>query len=441
MTDDDRIGRSDGAGRPSGTVTALNGGRAHAGESGEEDGARSALRHLTVEDLSTPAYLVNHKFQVEWANAPALERLFDRRDGLPRAIEHSSLFSLLMGSSTVRKADGLPEMLQFHLAIAKKRASKTYLFLSNPDLESREAELLGQLYDRVEPIGAHRMTSEVEVNLAPREAAPDWHKLYATFFREGIFFTVAPEKREQESFLSWLRRRDVVIRDLLRVRRPYVTPLAVLVADLQSSMRICAELPPEQYFELINSIWTTMQPYLRKYYATYGKHAGDGMLYYFLPQPDSNYLMNAVRCAFEMQAAMEKVSRDWKRKKNWLTDLHLNIGLDQGEEWFGTFEGPTFIEFTALGDTINRAARLSDFCTDGRIWITKGMMSRLSEEERARIRYGVRQRLETGSETVIPEMYARISNLVDLDDPKHHKLHDIATLAAAELFDVEEPKG
>ena len=142
-----------------------------------------------------------------------------------------------------------------------------------------------------------------------------------------------------------------------------------------------------------------------------------------------------------MQAAMEKVSRDWKRKKNWLTDLHLNIGLDQGEEWFGTFEGPTFIEFTALGDTINRAARLSDFCTDGRIWITKGMMSRLSEDERARIRYGVRQKLENGSETVIPEMYARISNLVDLDDPKHHKLHDIATLAAAELFDVEEPKG
>ncbi|MCR9221572.1 MAG: adenylate/guanylate cyclase domain-containing protein [Alphaproteobacteria bacterium] len=420
------------------TVTAINGApRGESADRAEGDGPGGALRHLTVEDLATPAYLVNHKFQIEWANAPALERLFGRPEGLPRSIEESSLFSLLLASPVVRKADGLPELLQFHLAIAKKRASKTYLFLSNPNLESREAELLGQLYDRVAPIGAHRMTSEVEVNLAPRGEAEGWHKLYATFFREGIFFTVAPEERDQESFLTWLSRRDVVIRDLLRVRRPYVTPLAVLVADLQSSMRICAELPPEQYFELINSIWTTMQPYLRKYYATYGKHAGDGMLYYFLPQPDSNYLMNAVRCAFEMQAAMHQVNRDWRRRKNWLTTLHLNIGLDQGEEWFGTFEGPTFIEFTALGDSINRAARLSDFARDGSIWVTKPMLSRLTEEERGEIRYGIRQQLADGTETVVPEMYSRIANLVDLEDPKHQKLNDIATLAAAELFDID----
>ncbi|MBP5858777.1 adenylate/guanylate cyclase domain-containing protein [Marivibrio halodurans] len=431
MTNDEKPAGGGAAGGSN--VTALNG----AARGGDEQGARKALQHLTVEDLSTPAYLVNHKFQIEWANDHALAGIFARPDGLPRAIDDSSLFSLLLSSSVVRKADGLPELLKFHLAIAKKRASKTYLFLSNPDLGPRESELMGQLYDRVEPIGAHRMTSEVEVNLAPRGEEPRWHKLYATFFREGIFFTVAPDDREQESFLTWLARRDVVIRDLLRVRRPYVTPLAVLVADLQSSMRICAELPPEQYFELINSIWTTMQPYLRKYFATYGKHAGDGMLYYFLPQPDSDYLVNAICCAFEMQNAMRQVNRDWQRKKNWTKTLHLNIGLDQGEEWFGTFEGPTFIEFTALGDSINRAARLSDFCSDGAIWATKSMLSRLSEEDRARVRYGIRQTLANGTEAVVPEMYSRIGNLIDLDDPKYHKLGDISTLAATELFDIE----
>ena len=54
---------------------------------------------------------------------------------------------------------------------------------------------------------------------------------------------------------------------------------------------------------------------------------------------------------------------------------------------------------------------------------------------------GKGETLGASEETVIPELFARISNLVDLDDPKHHKLHDIATLAAVELFDVEEPKG
>ncbi|NMM46051.1 adenylate/guanylate cyclase domain-containing protein [Rhodospirillaceae bacterium KN72] len=431
MTDSFEPGGESGGSRTS-KVTSISGAASRLAE----DAPPPVLRHLSVEDLSTPAYLVNHKFQVEWANDYALKELFGRPEGLPPAIEDSSLFNLLLSSDIVRKSDGLPELLRFHLTIAKRRASKAYLFLSNPNLESREAELLGQLYDRVEAVPAHQMTSDAEVNLASRDELPRWHRLYATFFREGIFFTVAPEEREQESFLTWLSRRDIVIRDLLRVRRPYVTSLAVLVADLQSSMRICAELPPEQYFELINSIWTTMQPYLRKYYATYGKHAGDGMLYYFLPQPDSNYIMNAIQCAFEMQTAMRKVSREWQSRKNWGTTLHLNFGLEQGEEWFGTFEGPTFIEFTALGDTINRASRLSDFSREGSIWITKSMLSRLSDKERSSIRFGIRQTMANGSEAVIPEMYSRISNLIDPTDPRSHKLLDISTLPATELFDI-----
>ena len=64
--------------------------------------------------------------------------------------------------------------------------------------------------------------------------------------------------------LALLARRDLVIRDLLRGRKPYMTPLAVLVADIQSSVKICAELPPEEYFELINQIWGTMEPIFLK---------------------------------------------------------------------------------------------------------------------------------------------------------------------------------
>lgn len=78
--------------------------------------------------------------------------------------------------------------------------------------------------------------------------------------------------------LEFLSRRDIVIRNLLRKRLPVLTPLAVIVADLQNSVKICSELPPEEYFELINEIWSTMAPLFRKYYGTYGKHVGDGMV-------------------------------------------------------------------------------------------------------------------------------------------------------------------
>jgi len=90
---------------------------------------------------------------------------------------------------------------------------------------------------------------------------------------------------------------------------------AVLVADLQSSVRICTELPPEEYFEMINQIWAAMEPIFRKYYGTHGKHVGDGMVYYFFPQPDCNYILNALKCAQEMKDAMRKISKEWQIRR------------------------------------------------------------------------------------------------------------------------------
>ena len=100
-----------------------------------------------------------------------------------------------------------------------------------------------------------------------------------------------------------------------------------------------------------------MAPLLRKYFGTYGKHVGDGMVYYFFPQPDCNYIYNALSCAHEMKEIMRSVSRKWQNRKSWVNDLKLNIGLDEGEEWFGTYHTPTHLEFTALGDTIKMVGR------------------------------------------------------------------------------------
>ena len=175
---------------------------------------------------------------------------------------------------------------------------------------------------------------------------------------------------------------------------------------------------------------------LRKYYATYGKHVGDGMVYYFFPQPDCNYILNAMRCAHELKETMRSVSREWQNRKNWTNELKLNIGLDEGEEWFGSYRTPVHLEFTALGDTINRASRLSDFARDGSVWASKNMLGKLTAAERAQVRFGIRRRAEDGERLVIPSSYSRISNLVELDEVQNVKFQDIAVLPVTEILDV-----
>jgi len=392
---------------------------------------------LTLDQVENPAFLVNHKFELEWINEPARTGVLGGIKGLAADITERNLFSAFLGSRVLSQAEGRDEIMRFHLSIAKSRMSKTALLTLDPEMADVDVDTLSGMYDETEPAKIGPML-HTEVNLAPAGESEQWHDVYASFFREGVFFVFSPSGGQSETLMQLLARRDIVIRDLLKKRRPYLTPLAVLVADLQDSMKICAELPPEEYFELINDIWGVMDPMLRKYYATHGKHVGDGMVYYFFPQPDCNYVLNAINCAHEMKDAIGDVCRDWRKRKNWMNDLQLNIGLVEGQEWFGTYQTPTHLEFTVLGDTINIAGRLSDFARSGSIWITKAMLGKLTTKERDQVSYGIHRKGEDGSHIVIPNTFSRISNLIDLDDSKNHKFRDIAVMPVAEILDVEK---
>jgi class 3 adenylate cyclase len=388
---------------------------------------------LTITDVDYPLYLTNANFEVEWCNGPAMA-LFEAAGPLSDEIKERNLFKLFLASPGLQRAESRDELIHFHLAIAKNRMAKEDLRRLGLAVGFEEMARLERACDGFRTLGRGSLP-HMEVNLSPAGEAPRIYDLCASFFREGIFFAYVPSSGEREGLLQFLSRREVVIRDILKKRRPYLTPLAVAVADLQNSVRICAELPPEEYFELINTIWARMEPILRRYHGTHGKHVGDGILCYFFPQPDCNYLVSAVHCAFAMKQAMEDIDTAWRHRKNWANRLVLNTGVHEGHEWFGIFETPTHLQFTVLGETINYTARLSDFAHNGAIWTTKNLLSKLTPEEREKIRYGVRRRGESG-EITVSNIYARIADLMDLADPKNHKLRDIATLNATEIHDV-----
>jgi class 3 adenylate cyclase len=210
-------------------------------------------------------------------------------------------------------------------------------------------------------------------------------------------------------------------------------PYCVLVADLQNSDRICAELPPEEYFELINQIWACVEGSFKQYYGTHGKHAGDGMIYYFLKEQDNQYMMNAILCALEIRECMKKLNMEWKVRKGWFNELYLNIGINEGQEYFGMIPAAPGIEFTALGDTVNHAGRLSDFARYGAVWTTKNLINKLGAEERDGIRYGIRH-IDKEREVLVENSFGRIMDMMTQDNVKNSKFMDIATIAITEIL-------
>ena len=390
---------------------------------------------IGVDSLPGPAYMVNNDFELTWWNQEAESTFFELIDVVDRDITARNIFHLLLNRAQAKNLVNFPQLLQITMSAAKKRMAQRSIAQVYPQLEAEDVALMGELFAKIEAIGNEDISHFI-FDADPSGETDKTFTLYVCFFQEGVFFSFLPTEVDSTPLLNLLAQRSRVIQDIMKKRRPFLTNLVTMVADVQSSMQICSELPAEEYFELINAIWQGAEPIFRRYKATHGKHVGDGMVYYFLPQPDSDYIVNSICCSYELRELMREMTKEWQARKNWGHELFLNIGLNEGQEWFGTYHAGTHLEFTVLGDTINHAARLSDFARQGAIWATKTMLSKMKRETRSDLRYGIYRENLSGERLLAPEFFARVSSLIDLSEGKNYKFLDIGALPVAEIVDV-----
>ncbi|MFM8610083.1 MAG: adenylate/guanylate cyclase domain-containing protein, partial [Burkholderiaceae bacterium] len=410
---------------------------------GREPAANDGTLTLTLDDVRQPAYMVNHSLELTWFNDAARTELLGGFERLPAG--HAERNVLPMIASLDDHAGGMrrDELLRAHVQLARTRLSRADLLAvlvgQSPELRQRVAELYDECPGAPEPLRDLPAAAAIPFERVRPDGTVARCQLVTSSFREGTLIICTDDDGLDETLLQFLARRDLMIRQLLRKRLPVFTPLAVLVADLQGSTRICSELPPEEYFELINDMRTAMDPIFRAHGATHGKHVGDGMLYFFFPQPDSHCVFNALRCAHEMREEMRRLSQRWALRKGWFNELLLNMAVHEGTEWLGTFQTATAVEFAVLGDTINQAARLGEFARHGTVWATKSLIGKLSADERARVQYGVSRRHPDGREVFVERTIAQIGTLAT--DSTNAKVGDVAQMAVAEVRMVQGSSG
>jgi hypothetical protein len=140
-----------------------------------------------------------------------------------------------------------------------------------------------------------------------------------------------------------------------------------------------------------------------------------------------------------MREAMRRVSKEWQLRKRWATELYMNTGLDEGQQWLGTLKSAGQLEFTMLGDTLNHAARISDFARFGAIWATKNLVGKLTPEQKQRLKFGVRRKSSDGREVFVPSIFSNVDSLADLAGAPIEKLKDIARLPITEIVEIDAP--
>lgn len=390
---------------------------------------------VTISDINSPAYLVNHNFEIEWTNSHAEDLIFNRHVRSIVDVESRNIFKLLLHQDSKAHMKNWQESVVLHLTILQKRIDEQVISNLYDGISSNEIGILSELFKQKRD-AARENLYHLPSTIVKADNTRTSYWVHTMTFREGTFFVYVPTDSINADLLDMLSQRGKIINELLKKRMPSLVSLCVLIADLQDSVKISAELLPAQYFELINELWQTVGPAFERYNGIYGKQAGDGMLYYFIHEPGSDYLMNAVNCAMEIRQIMKELSSKWRLKKGWDNELFLNTGINEGQEFFGTINSSTNIEFTALGDTINIAGRLSDFAQNGEIWTTKNLISKLPQEERGKIRFGVHKENQTGKKMFIQDSFSRVSDLMKKDNSYYRQFASIAGLPITKIIEM-----
>jgi class 3 adenylate cyclase len=90
------------------------------------------------------------------------------------------------------------------------------------------------------------------------------------------------------------------------------------------------------------------------------------MALYNTPLPQKDHALRAVRTALQIREALPKFYEDFEPDYQ----MRINFGIHTGMAVVGNVGTPQIMDFTAVGDTVNLAARLQDISDEGQILIS-----------------------------------------------------------------------
>lgn len=152
--------------------------------------------------------------------------------------------------------------------------------------------------------------------------------------------------------------------------------VAILFADIRGFTVATAQSEAEDVLDMLNEYFPALAKPLFHYDGTIDKYVGDEILAVFgSPEPDEHRNENAVQAALEMQAAMADVNRG--REARGLPAHHIGIGVHCGEVVHGFVGTGEMLQFTVIGDTVNRASRFCSGAAAGEVLISPEVYERV----------------------------------------------------------------
>ena len=133
--------------------------------------------------------------------------------------------------------------------------------------------------------------------------------------------------------------------------------ITLLFSDIRGFTTLSEKTDPEQLVTLLNEYLSPMTEIVMRNQGTLDKFIGDAvMAIYGAPVIQQNQSVLACKSAVEMIEKLKEINTVWAENK--LPNIDIGIGINTGEAVVGNMGADIRFDYTAIGDTVNLAARL-----------------------------------------------------------------------------------
>jgi adenylate cyclase len=146
--------------------------------------------------------------------------------------------------------------------------------------------------------------------------------------------------------------------------------LTLLFLDVSGFTPLSEKLKPEEVVDFLNMMFNLITEKALENHGTIDKFIGDAaMILYNAPLDVPHHAYYAVKTGYEIQKGMEQVRADVEAKYG--ISLSIRIGINTGDVVVGNIGSYLRVDYTAIGDNVNTAARIESTASPNQTWVSE----------------------------------------------------------------------
>ncbi|MGH8972501.1 MAG: ATP-binding protein [Acidimicrobiia bacterium] len=146
--------------------------------------------------------------------------------------------------------------------------------------------------------------------------------------------------------------------------------VTVLFIDTVGSTPLAEKLGEEDMYSLMRECLSRMSEAVHHYEGHVANFTGDGMMALFgAPIAHEDSARRAVVAALRMQHSLGEYAAEVEQRHG--VECHFRVGLNTGPVVVGTVTDDLRMDFTAIGDTVNLAARMEQMADPGSVLVSE----------------------------------------------------------------------